>query len=57
MWWFKQSNSEITSHYLDANLSDNSCNLKKVKHEIADEKEKETMNVNSENVTAGVDIG
>lgn len=57
MWWFKQSNSEITSHYLDANLSDNSCNLKKVKHEIVDEKEKQTMNVNSENVTAGVDIG
>ena len=57
MWWFKQSNSEITSHYLDVNPSDNSCNLKKVKHEIVDEKEKQTMNVNSENVTARVDIG
>ena len=29
----------------------------KVKHEIVDEKEKQTMNVNSENVTARVGIG
>ena len=44
-------------HDFDANPSDNSCSLKKERCGIVDEKEKQTKNVNSENVAARADIG
>ena len=44
-------------HNFDANPSNNSCNLKKEKCGIVDEKEKETINVNSENAAARADTG
>ena len=44
-------------HNFDANPSDNYCNFKKEKCGIVDEKEKQTINVNSKNVAARDDIG